>query len=91
MINKMSKQKTHIEMISELYDHFLAPKPIPENMTGEEICKLYGKSKVWFDKLRAKSKPIKDLGYKKLYDRRYSYDSKEIINVLKKLGYEIKK
>jgi len=85
----MSKQKTHIEMISELYDHFIPKKHIPDQISIKEICTLFDKSEVWFSCLRSKNSEIKTLGFKK--GARVFFNSKEIINVLKKLGYEIKK
>jgi hypothetical protein len=85
----MSELKAIKEQLNRIETLLIPNNTIPDQISIKEICTLFDKSEVWFSCLRSKNSEIKTLGFKK--GARVFFNSKEIINVLKKLGYEIKK
>jgi len=84
----MSELKEIKEQLNRIETLLIPNNTIPDQISIKEICTLFDKSEVWFSCLRSKNSEIKTLGFKK--GARVFFNSKEIINVLKKLGYEIK-
>ena len=84
----MSELKAIKEQLNRIETLLIPNNTIPDQISIKEICTLFDKSEVWFSCLRSKNSEIKTLGFKK--GARVFFNSKEIINVLKKLGYEIK-
>ena len=84
----MSELKEIKEQLNRIETLLIPNNTIPDQISIKEICTLFDKSEVWFSCLRSKNSEIKNLGFKK--GTRVFFNSKEIINVLKKLGYEIK-
>jgi len=84
----MSELKEIKEQLNRIETLLIPNNTIPDQISIKEICTLFDKSEVWFSCLRSKNSEIKTLGFKK--GARVFFNSKEIINVLKKLGYETK-
>ena len=84
----MSELKAIKDQLNRIETLLIPNNTIPDQISIKEICTLFDKSEVWFSCLRSKNSEIKTLGFKK--GTRVFFNSKEIINVLKQLGYEIK-